>query len=117
MFKILLIPKAEYLTEYDVGAHCAILEQLDMEEHQIKKASYHNTWNKHQLANRPKLTYQEYMAKLDSIKQKREAVIVAAKVVIALFNNRDKAVEAIKFFRYYDDKYQKCEFEVVRAKK
>ena len=112
MLKILLIPKAEYLTEYDVGFHREELTLLDAEERKIRTAGY--DWNP---KGGKKLSYNQYTVKLEALRQKHVDTINKAKETVALVNSKEKAEKAIKYFRATDDTYLKCEFEIVRAKK
>ena len=113
MLKILLIPEAEYLTEFDIGLHLDDLERVDQERQKVVTIGY--GWRG---PKKPNITYKKYSETLDKLNEKRIEIIDRAKTKLALVNNETKAKKAIQYYRALtDDKYVSCEFEIRRAKK
>ena len=112
MYKILIIPKAEYLTEFDTGMCNVALDLLAVEELKARER-----WCLPK--NRGSIFEDKrYRATKERLKVESDTIIAKAKTQLALINSRDKADTLIKYYiERINSEFQKCEFEVVRAKK
>lgn len=106
MLRILLLPEAVYLTEFDVGFHVDEISVLDKKLNLLR-----NDQNKYWRDG-----YVTYLAKEADLIKRKDEVISAAKSKIALVGTTKKAESAIKYFMATNAQYRRCEFEICRSK-
>lgn len=111
MFKIFLFPREEYLTEYDLGIRQHEISFIDSKIETLCKKFRESSW-------REKEKYRDkHDAQVNNLREQKQTLLKEQQSKIGLVNSRRRAEIAIRHFIAFCDKYQRCEFEIVKAKK
>ena len=111
MYKVYSFPTETFLTEEELGIHIGKVEFIEYQITQLMIQQRERPWRE-QARNRDK-----YESILKHLKEDKDKLVKERQKTIGLVNSKEKAKKAIQYYVSNNTQYQRCEFEIVKAKK
>jgi hypothetical protein len=111
MYKVFLFPKENFLVEYDLGINQWKIDFVTHRLDIIARQQRERPWREQE---RNRVKYENIITRL---KTEKDTLIKEQQQKIGLINSKEKAKKAIQYYISNNPQYQKCEFEIVKAKK